>query len=392
MIKQIRIKDYKTCDNVRVLMNKPLMAIIGKNAVGKSNTLKGIYIAALQILSGEKPDDFQAPNGFSCEFIFGHKGSDYIYTIKVRGKKETYILDSLYQVKDNNKIEVFNKNRKVSMNVIGSSSPIFLPAETTGLSFISDIFLLKNDKIPSFIEHIHKHENIILIILVSLLRVKYYDFKDNSTLTPILTKEYEKWKANNSSIPIKKRLSCKYYDFYKNKNSDFLEFKSLLKSLGLVHDIYIYEPEEKEDDHSKPKSGFLYFPLFKINNNFHYFNELSDGTQRIILMLLYLLYDKPSLMLIEEPEISIHYGLLIKLLSIFSQYSFNSNILFTTHSEQLLNKLDPNQIIYLYLNNGVTNVKYVTGRNLNTIYKYLEDVGPLGEYVTSGEMESDFEN
>jgi hypothetical protein len=39
----------------------------------------------------------------------------------------------------------------------------------------------------------------------------------------------------------------------------------------------------------------------------------------------------------------------------------------------------------------MTKVKYVTGKNLKNILKYLEEVGPLGEYITSGELEDDLE-
>ena len=174
----------------------------------------------------------------------------------------------------------------------------------------------------------------------------------------------------------------------KIRDTDRLQFDKT-ERLGLVNDIYIYEPKEEK---SMKKSGYLFFPLFLINNNVLYFRDLSDGTQRIILLLIHLLYDKPSLMLIEEPESSIHYGLLIKLLSIFSQYSNGRRVLIATHSEQILNKLEPEQVVYLYLKDGMTKVKYVTGGNLKNIRKYLEEVGPLGEYITSGELEDDLED
>ena len=146
MITQIRIKKYRTCENVRVSMKKPLMALIGKNAVGKSNTLKGIYLASQQILSGDKSDKLQPPKGLSGEFVLMYKRTKLIYTIKIRGQKEIYILDSLYIENSEGKIELFNKNRKVSMRVMGSKSPVFLAPDTTGLEFLFRIFVIKQEK------------------------------------------------------------------------------------------------------------------------------------------------------------------------------------------------------------------------------------------------------
>ena len=63
----------------------------------------------------------------------------------------------------------------------------------------------------------------------------------------------------------------------------------------------------------------------------------------------------------------------------------------STHSEQVLNQLKPEQLIYLYKEKGTTKAKYVAGRNLSSVRDYLAEVGPLGEYVTSGELEDDLE-
>jgi predicted ATPase len=219
--------------------------------------------------------------------------------------------------------------------------------------------------------------------------VKYYDVKDHQDLKAILKRDFESWNEKHSSISSSDQFSCQYYDMYKNRTKQFDEFKSLVKSLGLVDDIIVHEPKEED---TLIKSGYLFFPLFFINKNFFYFRDLSDGTQRVIALLIHLFNDNSSLMLIEEPESSIHHGLLVKLLSIFSQYSNNRKFLISTHSEQILNELEPDQIIYLFLKNGNTEVKYVNGRNLKIVRKYLNEVGPLGEYYSSGELEGDIEN
>ena len=388
MIKQIRIMNYRTCKNVRVSIKEPLMALIGKNAAGKSNTLKGIYAAARQVFSTSQLDIGSPEIGFNGEFVFQHKDEELIYKIKIHGKKERYILDSLHAKSGGESIELFNKKRKVSLQVIGSNTPIFLSAESSGLLFLSRLLLAK-EKEPSFMTEPSKHQTRFINVLVSLGNVKYYGIKDQPSLNPIKEEKYKEWVENPHSAHHKNIFSCQYYDFYKNRREDFNEYLSIAKSLGIVRDINVYEPQ---DNHASKKTGFLFFPFFELNNGLHYFEELSDGTQRVLSLLFHLLYDRSSLMLIEEPESSIHYGLLVKLLSVLHQYTDKKNILIATHSEQILNKLKPEQMIYLSLVNGFTKVKYVTGRNLENIRRYLKEIGPLGEYVTSGELEADLDD
>ncbi len=75
------------------------------------------------------------------------------------------------------------------------------------------------------------------------------------------------------------------------------------------------------------------------------FSQLSLGTRRAIRAVASLLFDKRSLMLIEQLEDSIHPELLRKLIDVFRSYSGNSQIIFTTHSPEVLDVLRPEEVI-----------------------------------------------
>ncbi len=388
MIEQIRIQNYKTCKNVRIKIKEPFMALIGKNAVGKSNTLKGIHLASHQIWPEAAQPPLEKPNkNFSAEFVFQYKKEQLYYWLKVYQRKDIYVRDSLY-IKANGKLtEVFNKNRKVTLKVRGHLSPIFLPEDVYGLDLLCSILLSEKEK-PDFTAQVSKYRSQIFYVLSQLLGVKYYGVQEQPNLVPITEEEFSGWKKSPDSQTTKSPFSCQYYDFYKNRPNDFAQYMSLLQSLGLIEHILSFEPTK---DSSNKGLGQFYVFLFKENGKYLSFESLSDGTKRVIRLLFHLLYGKPSLMLIEEPESSIHYGLLVKLLSIFQQYTEDKKILISTHSEQVLNQLKPEQLIYLYKEKGTTKAKYVAGRNLSSVRDYLAEVGPLGEYVTSGELEGDLE-
>jgi len=370
-------------------MKEPLMALIGRNAVGKTNTLQGIQHASQLIWRGATSSDKEKPKrGFSGEFFFEYKNEQLIYKISVFGTKDPYVRDSLYIAANGKRIRIFNKTSKVKLNAIGRENPVYLSSDSSGLTFLLGLILSKEDK-PAFIEELLKYQSQMVHVFSSLMRIKYYGVQSQPDLHMIQTKEFEEWKKDSSAKDQNSHFSCKFYDFYKKRRDDYEEYLSLIKSLCLVDELNAFEFRK---EHPAQKAGFLCMFLFKIGEEVLFFENLSDGTKRILRLLFYLLYEKSSLMLIEEPESSIHYGLLAKVLDILQQYTQNKRVLIATHSEQILNQLEPKQLIYLFLDKGETKVKYVSGRNLKNVRKYLDKVGPLGEYITSGELESDLED
>lgn len=67
-------------------------------------------------------------------------------------------------------------------------------------------------------------------------------------------------------------------------------------------------------------------------------SSASDGTLRVLAILLALYQDPaPSLVAIEEPESTVHPGVLMTLAEVFKDVSTRTPILLTTHSPELLN-------------------------------------------------------
>ena len=383
MIKQIRLKEYLTCKNVNIVMQEPLMALLGKNAVGKTNTLKGIQLLASYMWGLKTPT-----KGFSGEFTIQHKADNLIYVLKILGKKGAYVRDSLHLIVDGKRVEIFDKKRKIELTVTGFNKPIFLHDRMTGLGFLHGVILSKEKK-PDFLATILKrYQGHISTVVFDLFRVRYYGVQNQPSLGLLGREEYEEWLKDPYSEDTKNLLACQYYDFFKNHQERFDEYNTLVKSLGVVDAINVLELSGDTKFEKRYLCGFL----FDVHGESLIFDELSDGTKRVLRLLFHLLYDRPSLMLVEEPESSIHHGLLVQLLSIFQQYSNDRKVLITTHSEQIMSELKPEQLIYLYIDRGTTQAKYLTGRTLRNVRRYLNEVGPLGEYVTSGELETDFED
>ena len=133
------------------------------------------------------------------------------------------------------------------------------------------------------------------------------------------------------------------YMYYQDRPL-YEELMSLLGpgGLGLIDKIDVFQLERNTGDGARPSSSpaessenpfiIRFFPSSQMGGaggSFAY-SELSLGTRRVVRILVSLLFDKRSLMLLEQPEDSIHSGLLRKLIDLFRTYAYDSQLIFTS--------------------------------------------------------------
>ncbi|MCI6572987.1 MAG: ATP-binding protein [Firmicutes bacterium] len=134
-----------------------------------------------------------------------------------------------------------------------------------------------------------------------------------------------------------------------------------------------------------------YYLLFVDEKNLNAsinFMAMSDGARRVLLLLTFVILaqiNNYDLICIEEPENSIHPGLLRKFLFTISELSEKTKLLFSSHSPYLINYMQPENI-YLGLPNdrGIAEFKRLR-TNTNAKKKLLKDVldsnMQLGDYL-----------
>lgn len=134
-----------------------------------------------------------------------------------------------------------------------------------------------------------------------------------------------------------------------------------------------------------------YYLLFVDEKNLNAsinFMAMSDGARRVLLLLTFVILaqiNNYDLICIEEPENSIHPGLLRKFLFTISELSEKTKLLFSSHSPYLINYMQPENI-YLGLPNdrGIAEFKKLR-TNTNAKKKLLKDVldsnMQLGDYL-----------
>ncbi len=109
----------------------------------------------------------------------------------------------------------------------------------------------------------------------------------------------------------------------------------------------------------------------------------SDGTLRFAGILTALLQEPPLPVIgIEEPELTVHPGALPLLFDYLKQASARSQLLVTTHSPELLDLMNADDVWVVQRADGVTTVAPMDERQRNTVREGLMSLGEL--MITEG--------
>ena len=109
---------------------------------------------------------------------------------------------------------------------------------------------------------------------------------------------------------------------------------------------------------------------------------LSDGSLRFICLMTLLLQPielLPDTILIDEPELGLHPYAIAVLADVIKQVSEDKQIIISTQSVELVNHFEPNDIIVVNQENGVSDFERLDNEKLAT---WLEEYS-LGELWTS---------
>lgn len=127
--------------------------------------------------------------------------------------------------------------------------------------------------------------------------------------------------------------------------------------------------------------GGLMVPMFRVvDNKVHNFNasQISDGTFRVlgILTALYQPFQYATIAL-EEPEQTVNPGILAALADSIKEVSRDTQILITTHSPELVDYFDADDIRAVEMINGVTHVGCINRNQKQAVKEKLFTLGEL---------------
>ena len=391
MFTNIKITDFKSCQETTLDGLGPVTVLVGRNGAGKSNILQAIeWLASV----GSYQPQFIAPhrNSHNVAAEFEVDGVEYRYSASVIWSRDKSaatpepgisirerldFLDSRWQ-------QILSRTDEI-ITVEGRSEPIKINQTATCLPSLFAL-LPKDDPLLSRIRP----------VVSFLSSVRYYTL-DEPTVSRSEAEEriisqasYVWWQSNldDSGRPMDD-VQRTLLNLHLEAPEKFDELKSLLgcNGLGLFDEILVESvvvgtgPFQKSDELPNTIHFLEFVPCAaKTAASFAYY-ELSHGTRRILRMVVSLFFDNALVMLIEHPEDGIHSGLLKKLMHLLHEYSVPAQEIITSHSTELFNVLDPADVRLVSMTDGTTIVRPLSSIELVAATQYVSSDGPLSDFL-----------
>lgn len=196
---------------------------------------------------------------------------------------------------------------------------------------------------------------------------------------------YPEPRRGRSSVEASRRirwLAYRLVDWHEEDRERFDELVELGRRTGLLEEVKVKLYRDPETDPGAHRRDLVSVLVDGTD-----LGLLSDGTLRVLEILMWLLYPGIKLLLIEEPETAVHPGLLAKLLAEFDAYSSDRQLVLSTQAPQVVSWADPQAIRLVERRSGHTEVRSLRDDEVARLSAYLHDEGTLGDFVYSGALD-----
>jgi hypothetical protein len=426
-LKSVHVLGFRSCRDTEFRPHADLSALIGANGAGKTSLLTSIQLLSLlarSIASPSSSHDDDA-NEKSAE-------SETVLTawFEVDGIEIGYKIHLFVALSDTSAFEVVavadswnifaitgeKEWRSISMDILFEDESFaklkyfdlyerqrYRSRRFTDANFASSPYLESN------LLHDKKLKKCVRQIFDFCNHIQYYSasqFTDPSRC-PVTFSVDGSGKLEDSADPLVGRPHSQFlfdlYSLQKRNPSLYLDYESFVSQerLGLISKISWTEVPLSSRIAQVMVGGryrtiaqkkTLVIPRVQIGPSHVTFNQLSEGTFRTLAMIFYVMTDVSTCLLLEEPEVCVHHGLLRSIISTISAYSSTKQIIFSTHSDLVLDQLDPGNVFVIEQKQTGTQVSALEpwlGRaGREALSTYLADTGTLGEYWRAGGFSS----
>lgn len=393
MLKKVRITNFLSCQDTEIELDT-ITALIGRNAAGKTNILKAIEWCAQFAVGGFQLDKY---------LPLSREGLEDYYNIE-------FLIDD----------RIFKYERNTTAYYSRDEAPVIVISLSETLSYHINNYGWKKiaEREGSNAKHYDEEISIeinseapLISSLISLLPqkiinpnikkifnyfngIKYYELdgveyrNDDNNVFHISGNDYKQWLSSNSKE--KSSVIMRLLHLWHDDKETLEELQALIgkNGLNLINSIEIIQIDltplvvgkKQQQDYS-----LFYTVIFNMANAAVNYNQLSYGTQRALTLLLALLYDKSSILLIEQPEDGIHSGLLKKLLPLCFVYAktYNKQLIIATHSPDIINLLPPESIRLVKMTEKGTKVASLDKDQMPFILDYMKNEGALFDFIQS---------
>lgn len=405
ILEEISISGYRSCESTVFRPNLHLSALIGINGAGKTNILNAIHLLSIQ--SSRRFYGRQIP-----EEQYGGLTTIVAWFV-VDGARIGLRLTLVLSSSSRNNNDILDQKEEWNFASITKSTkwieiPEYMIVDNKNVTHFQYHFSTRTlNRAPlgnlKLVTNNPRIENAITKVFQFRIGIKYYSASQFTDPTRC---------PSNFEIDGDRRLDTNIrsspghlqflYDLYslkidnKELYDQFVDFISKEK-LGLVSrltwsEIKLSSHTADVKSHGEVKKvkrhKTLVIPKIQIGRTYITFNQLSEGTFKTLAMIFYIMTDASSCLLLEEPEVCVHHGLLRRIIDTITAHSDSKQVIFSTHSDLVLENIAQDQVFVVYMKRAVTHVSslaaWVGKQGMKALNSYLEETGTLGEYWRTG--------
>ena len=407
MLKRIVLENYRSCLRTAIDLHPNLSVLIGPNGSGKTNILQGIMLLNQLAHGPEHAPGLRrltSTSRIKAAFWWTHSKAD------LRASLDTYTNESNNDIvlearqkwllkSDEGRPRRFSS--ELALGVAGYLKP------RGDLLATARLYAYRN-----YLAHqVHLHGDVpewARAVFDSVAKycqgIRYYgasQFTNPGTCPTSF--EIEREGEHRGLHRIRghaKILSAMYSASRADSHRQYDEFLEIVgpKGLRLIDGLTFREVKTSSTEYSvrvggkverRRRDNLLIVPQFRIGRQTLSPNQLSEGTFKTLALLFHVINEDSTALLIEEPEVCIHLGLLASILDLIKSYSGRKQMILSTHSDYVLDRVDPDNVYRVTLSKPEGTIvrhirKTMTSKDFAALRHYLEREGNLGEYWREG--------
>ncbi len=411
MLQKVQLLNYRSCIDTTMTLQPDLSVLIGPNGSGKTNLLSGLVLLRrlVEHAPGYRYEQHTATGECVLKAWFKVDGKTAILTAKI----------GLYTDEKNQDAVVGSSQSWYVKDFTGSAKRVHLPLNSAASMGPrghkhGSYFLTMNARGEQVMHELYGDPDPASRAAYPVLRkianwtqgITYYSASQftNPSACPVSI-EVE---TGGEARPMRrggtaKRFLYDLYDAHREGDASYKSFKRVIGPQGihLIDKLSFKELKTSSIDYTVRVGGqtqerrlerTLVVPQFRIGRNTLSPNQLSEGTFKTIALLFYMLTKTRTLLLLEEPEVCVHHGLLASILDLMTVESETQQIVVSTHSDFVVDRVEPRSVFAVTRSaDGDTGVSSLTKSMSNkeraALHSYLETEGTLGEYWKHGALD-----
>lgn len=415
-LKSLEIQSYRSCIKTVFPLQNELTGLIGINGAGKSNILNAILLLRKICSTGAYLRHEKDPSYNHCRII-----------AEIVDSKESVLIDGkiFFETDEHNNdnVQISDIKWKFHEKSDWKNIPMEIIAYLERSKYVGDLHSTINRRYMLHDKWLfsrrHTKESLsdsefkTINKVVSFFNgINYYSasqFSDPSRSPVSIELEEDRPLRRLRSFAGHEQFILDLYKSWKVKDkAKEKQYKRYLNTVNkegieLIDDISFNEVNMPSSSYEVQSGGkiktivrnrLLIVPSFSVDGSQLSPNQLSEGTFKTLALLFYILTDESKLLLIEEPEVCIHHGLLSSIISLIKSQSKQKQIVISTHSDFVLDHLDPENLVLVKRqpNKGTkaTQLSKSMSRNdYKVLREYLEESGNLGEYWRAGGLDNE---